>query len=178
MDLALPLLFVRLIVGLAIAAHGAQKLFGWFGGYGLAGTGGFLEQLGFKPGKLFAFAAGVAEGAGGLLIALGLLGPVGAALVISAMVVAIVTVHLRNGFFASSNGVELPLLYLLVAAIYGFTSYGALSLDGALGLGAVWTPALVWLFIGLGIVGGLLNLAVRRKAPAPPAAPEGLDPAV
>ena len=178
MDLALPLLFVRLIVGLAIAAHGAQKLFGWFGGYGLAGTGGFLEQLGFKPGKLFAFAAGVAEGAGGLLIALGLFGPVGAALVMSAMVVAIVTVHLRNGFFASSNGVELPLLYLLVAAIYGFTSYGALSLDGALGLGAVWTPALVWLFIGLGIVGGLLNLAVRRKAPAPPAAPEGLDPAV
>jgi putative oxidoreductase len=178
MDLALPLLFVRLIVGLAIAAHGAQKLFGWFGGYGLAGTGGFMEQLGFKPGKLFAIAAGLAEGLGGLLIAFGLFGPIGAALVISAMIVAIVTVHLRNGFFASSNGVELPLLYLLIAAIYGFGGYGALSLDGATALGTVWTPALVWLFIGLGVVGGLLNLAIRRKAPVAPAAPEGLDPAV
>jgi putative oxidoreductase len=178
MDLALPLLFVRLIVGLAMAAHGAQKLFGWFGGYGLAGTGGFLEQLGFKPGKAFAFAAGLAEGLGGLLIALGLFGPVGAALVISAMTVAIVTVHLRNGFFATTNGVELPLLYLLVAVIYGFSGYGALSVDAATGLAAIWTPTLVWVFVGLGIVGGLLNLAVRRKAPAIPAAPEGLDPAV
>ncbi|HEY0394988.1 MAG TPA: DoxX family membrane protein [Candidatus Elarobacter sp.] len=176
--MALPLLFVRLIVGLAMAAHGAQKLFGWFGGYGLAGTGGFLEQLGFKPGKAFAFAAGLAEGLGGLLIALGLFGPVGAALVISAMTVAIVTVHLRNGFFATTNGVELPLLYLLVAVIYGFSGYGALSVDAATGLAAIWTPTLVWVFVGLGIVGGLLNLAVRRKAPAIPAAPEGLDPAV
>jgi putative oxidoreductase len=178
MDLALPLLFIRLVIGLAMAAHGAQKLFGWFGGYGLAGTGGFLESLGFKPGKLFAFAAGLAEGLGGLLIALGLGGPVGAALVISAMVVAIVTVHLRNGFFATGNGVELPLLYLLVAAGYAFAGYGALSLDGALGLGGVWTPVLVWVFVALGVAGGVANLLVRRPAPAAPAAAEGLDPAV
>jgi putative oxidoreductase len=178
MDLALPLLFIRLIIGLAMAAHGAQKLFGWFGGYGIAGTGGFLESLGFKPGKVFAVAAGLAEGLGGLLIALGLGGPVGAALVISAMVVAIVTVHLRNGFFASGNGVELPLLYLLVAAAYAFAGYGAFSLDAVLGLGSVWTPVFVWIFVALGVAGGLANVAVRRQTPAAAAAPEGLDPAV
>ena len=178
MDLALPLLLVRLIVGLAFAAHGAQKLFGWFGGYGLAGTGGFLETLGFRPGRTFAAAAGVAELAGGLLLALGLLGPVGPALVISAMVVAIATVHLRNGFFATANGVELPLLYLLVAALYAFAGYGGLSLDAALGIAGVWTSWLVWLVVVLGFAAGLANLAVRRKAPVADAAPEGLDPAV
>ena len=71
MEIALPLLIVRLVVGLGFAAHGAQKLFGWFGGYGLAGTGGFFETVGFKPGKLFAGAAGVGEVLGGLLLALG-----------------------------------------------------------------------------------------------------------
>jgi putative oxidoreductase len=178
MDLALPLLFIRLVVGLAFAAHGAQKLFGWFGGYGLAGTGGFFESIGFRPGRLFAFAAGLSEFAGGLLIAAGLFGPVGAALAIATMVVAIVTVHLRNGFFAASNGVELPLLYLLVAAVYAFAGYGPLSLDAAFGIAGVWTPALVWGFVLLGIVGGVLNLAVRRKAAPAAAASEGLDPAV
>jgi putative oxidoreductase len=178
MELALPLLFVRLVIGLGFAAHGAQKLFGWFGGYGLAGTGGFLETLGFRPGRTFAAAAGVAELAGGLLLALGLLGPVGPALVISAMVVAIATVHLRNGFFATANGVELPLLYLLVAALYAFAGYGGLSLDAAVGIAGVWTSGLVWLVVILGFAAGLANLAVRRKAPVAEAAPEGLDPAV
>src|ERR1700694_4873962 len=103
MELALPLLLVRLIIGLGFAGHGAQKLFGWFGGYGIAGTGGFLEQLSFRPGATFALAAGLAEFLGGLLIALGLARPSGAMLVISAMVVAIVPVPPRNGFFAASN---------------------------------------------------------------------------
>jgi|SRR5437660_722210 len=179
MELALPLLFIRLVVGLAFAAHGAQKLFGWFGGYGLAGTGGFFESIGFKPGRLFALAAGLSELAGGLLIAAGLFGPVGAALAIATMVVAIVTVHLRNGFFAATNGIELPLLYLLVAAVYAFAGFGGLSLDAAFGIAGVWTPVLVWAFVALGFAGGLLNLAVRRKvAPAAPAPAERLDPAV
>jgi putative oxidoreductase len=178
MELALPLLFVRLVVGLAFAAHGAQKLFGWFGGYGIAGTGGFFETLGFRPGKLFAAAAGFSEFAGGLLIAAGLFGPVGAMFVIAAMLVAVVTVHLRNGFFAASNGIELPLLYLLIALTYAFGGYGVLSLDAALGIASVWTSGLIWGVVVLGFVGGLLNLAVRRKAPAAPAASEGLDPAV
>src|SRR5438552_1356039 len=100
------LLVARLALGLALAAHGAQKLFGWFGGYGIAGTGGFFEQIGFRPGRLFATAAGLSEFTGGLLTALGLLGPVGPALMASVMIVATASVHWRNGFFMSSQGIE------------------------------------------------------------------------
>src|SRR6185295_19805757 len=91
------LLVLRLVVGLAIAAHGSQKLFGWFGGHGLAGTGGFFEMLGFRPGRTFALAAGLTEFISGILIALGFLGPVGPALMLSVMIVAAVTVHWKNG---------------------------------------------------------------------------------
>ncbi len=178
MELALPLLLVRLIIGLGFAAHGTQKLFGWFGGYGLAGTGGFFETIGFKPGRFFAFAAGAAELLGGLLIALGLGGPVGPMFVISAMLVAIVAVHLRNGFFNQGNGVELPLLYLLIAVGYAFAGFGPLSLDAAVGWNAVWTPVIDWAVVVLGFVGGFANLAARRQPAPAPTAPEGLDPAV
>ena len=171
MDIALPLLIVRLAIGLGFAAHGAQKLFGWFGGYGLAGTGGFFESLGFKPGKLFAGAAGVTELLGGLLLALGLGGPIGSMLIISVMVVAILAIHLSSGFFAP-NGIELPLLYAAVGFTFAFVGFGAYSLDAVLGWTGVWTPTLAWLFVGLGIAGGLLNLAARRR-PAAAAAVEG-----
>jgi len=179
MELAFPLLLVRLVIGLAFAAHGAQKLFGWFGGYGLAGTAGFFESIGFRPGRFFALAAGFAELVGGLLIAVGLGGPIGPMFVIAAMLVAIVAVHLRNGFFVQNNGIEVPLLYLVVAVSYAFAGLGALSLDGALGVTGAWTPALDWAFVALGFIGGFANLALRRKTePAAPPAPEGLDPAV
>src|ERR1700676_5771118 len=103
MEIALPLLIVRLVVGLGFAAHGAQKLFGWFGGYGLAGTGGFFETVGFKPGKLFAGAAGAGELLGGLLLALGLGGPIGSVSVISVMLGAILPVSLGTGFLPSKR---------------------------------------------------------------------------
>src|SRR3982074_1691148 len=126
MEIALPLLIVRLVVGLGFAAHGAQKLFGWFGGYGLAGTGGFFESVGFKPGKLFAGAAGAAELLGGLLLALGLGGPIASMLIISVMAVAILAIHLKSGFF-SPNGIELPLLYSALAVTFAFVGFGAYS---------------------------------------------------
>src|SRR6185436_14398725 len=91
------LLIVRLVFGLLMAAHGSQKLFGWFGGYGLAGTAGFFEQLGFRPGKLFAGAAAGTEIVAGLLVAAGLLGPLGPALIVSVMIVAAATVHWKGG---------------------------------------------------------------------------------
>src|ERR1700694_2114691 len=112
----LGLLLIRLIFGLVMVAHGAQKLFGWFGGYGLAGTGGFFEALGFRPGRFFAATASLAEFLSGLLVALGVLGPVGPALMVSVMIVAAVSVHLKNGLFSMSNGIELPLLYGAAAA--------------------------------------------------------------
>ena len=120
-----------------------QKLFGWFGGYGLAGTGGFFESMGFRPGRFFAAAAGAGELAGGLLIAFGLGGPIGPMLVIAVMTVAILTVHISHGFFAGENGVEVPLLYATLAVFFAFAGYGAYSLDDALGWTVVWTPALI-----------------------------------
>jgi putative oxidoreductase len=157
------LLVGRAILGGLMAAHGSQKLLGWFGGYGLAGTGGFFESLGFRPGRLFAGAAAVSEVAGGLLIALGLLGPVGPALVLSVMIVAAVTVHLKQGLFASNNGIEVPLLYGAGAVALALTGYGAFSLDAALGLSGLWTSALVWTVLGLGAIGGFGMLVVRKQ---------------
>jgi len=110
MDIAL--LILRLVIGASMAAHGAQKLFGWFAGPGLTGVGAWFESIGFRPGVVFARLAGLAEVSGGLLFALGLLGPFPAALMLAVMVVAIVTVHSGHGFFASNNGIEVPVLYI------------------------------------------------------------------
>jgi putative oxidoreductase len=149
------ILLARIIVGPLMAAHGAQKLLGWFGGYGLAGTGGFFEALGFRPGKFYAALASTAEILSGVLLALGLFGPVGPALLISVMLVAAVSVHLQHGVFAQNNGIEVPLLYATAAAAIALTGPGAYSLDAALGLGEFWTTGVTLLVLGLGIVGGI-----------------------
>src|SRR5437588_6630075 len=107
--MATGLLLVRLVFGLLMAAHGSQKIFGWFGGYGLTGTGAFFEQLGFRPGRLFAAAAGWTEFIGGVLLAVGLGGPIGAALIVSVMIVALVSVHRGHGVVSASDGVGGPL---------------------------------------------------------------------
>jgi len=158
------LLLARLVFGLVMAAHGAQKLFGWFGGYGIAGTGNFFESIGFRPGRLFAALAGIGEFGGGLLLALGFLGPIGPALVLSVMIVAAVTLHLGKGLFAATNGIELPLLYSAASVALALTGPGLLSVDAAIGLTS--TPALALIAIAIGVVGAVVNLALRRN-PAP-----------
>ena len=158
------LLIARMVFGLLMAAHGSQKLFGWFGGYGLAGTAGFLEQLGFRPGRLFAATAAGTEIAAGLLVALGLLGPLGPALIVSVMIVAAATVHWQHGVFAQNNGIELPLLYGVVALTLALTGPGAYSVDALLGLS--WSEEVTWLALAFGAAGGLANLAIRRPVPA------------
>jgi putative oxidoreductase len=164
--MALGLLVIRIVAGLVMAAHGAQKVFGWFGGYGLAGTGKHLEGLGFRPGTAFAAAAGTSEIASGLLVTLGLLGPVGPGLMISVMIVAMLSVHAANGLFAMSNGIELPLLYTAVAVGLAFTGFGAYSLDALLSLSWLSNAATSGAVVLAGIAGGLLNMALRQRVPA------------
>ena len=164
--LDLGFLFARVLIGLLIAAHGAQKLFGWFGGHGLAGTAGFFERLGFRPGRLFALAAGLGEFTSGALIAVGLFGPVGPALMLAVMLVAAISVHWRNGLFATNNGIEMPLLYGIAAVRFALTGPGRHSLDSALGLHWTWTPRVIWIALAVGLVGGLLSLVMRRQPPA------------
>ena len=161
------LLLARLVIGPMMAAHGAQKLFGWFGGYGLTGTAGFFEGLGFRPGRLFAATAATTEIVSGVLVALGLLGPIGPALMVSVMVVAALTVHWPN-VFSQSNGIEVPLLYATAASSLALTGYGAYSLDAALGLSSLWTPALTWVALAVGVAGrpGKSGSAASRSSSA------------
>ncbi len=159
------LLVLRVVVGAVMAGHGAQKLFGWFGGHGIAGTGGYFDALGFRPGRTFAAAAAVSEVVGGLLVVLGFLGPIGPALLLATMIVAGVSVHWHNGLFAATNGIELPLLYAAAAAALALTGFGRYSLDAAFGLIPFWTPAVAWAGVAAGIIGGVANLAARRPAP-------------
>ncbi|HEY2644385.1 MAG TPA: DoxX family protein [Galbitalea sp.] len=159
----LGLLIVRFVVGLTLAAHGAQKLFGWFGGYGLDGTGQFMETLGFHPGRRHAALAGLTEAGGGVLLALGLLTPLGAALIASVMLVATITVHLKKGFFAASGGYEYNLVLAAAAVSLAFSGPGALSLDALLGYSFAGTLWGVGAMI-VAIVSALVQLAQRHSS--------------
>jgi len=161
--LSIGLLVVRVVIGFIMAAHGAQKLLGWWGGYGLRGTGQFFEQLGFQPGPAFAAAASVSEIVSGLLVAFGFLGPIGPALMISVMIVATMTVHWEHGLFAANNGIELPLLYGATAFGLALTGFGEYSVDALLGFAGRWSAGFTWIVLVLGVAGGFLNLALRRR---------------
>ena len=163
--LSIGLLVVRVVIGLIMAAHGAQKLLGWFGGHGLRGTGQFFVQLGFQPGPAFAAAASLSEIISGLLVALGFLGPIGPALMISVMIVAAMTVHWEHGLFAANNGIELPLLYGAAALGLALTGFGNYSVDALLGVAGRWSAPFTWIVLVLGVAGGFVNLALRRRPP-------------
>src|SRR5215218_5653449 len=131
MDLAL--LVLRVVVGVLFAGHGAQKLFGAFGGGGLDGTAEMFDNIGLRPGALAARAAGTAELLGGLLIALGLFTPFAAAALIGVMTAAVITVHAPNGIWNTNRGYEYNLV--MVAAVFALSGVGAgaWSLDDAFG---------------------------------------------
>ncbi|GAA5135187.1 DoxX family protein [Thalassotalea piscium] len=123
---ALPL---RIVAGILFTAHGAQKLFAWFGGYGLDGTGQWMESIGLTPGYFMALMAGSAEFFGGLLLIIGLLTRPASLVLAITMVVAIVTVHLDNGLFMSNNGYEFGLALLAMTVALLFQGGGKLSVD-------------------------------------------------
>jgi len=128
MSIALGLLIIRLVLGLTFIGHGVQKLFGWFGGYGLKGTGGWLDSIGVKPGVAAAFVIGLFEVVGGLLFVLGLWMPVAAALIIILMIGAIVTVHGKNGFWVTQNGIEYNVILIAISLALALIGPGAYSI--------------------------------------------------
>lgn len=125
-------LALRVPVGIIFAAHGAQKLFGWFGGYGLQGTGQWMASIGIEPGVLMAALAGGAEFFGGLALLLGLLVRPAAALLAFTMLVAIFGVHIGNGLFMSNNGIEFGLALLAATISLLLSGAGRASLDAGI----------------------------------------------
>lgn len=126
-------LVLRIPVGIIFAAHGAQKLFGWFGGHGLEGTGQFFASVGLNPGYLMALLAGLAEFFGGVALVAGLLVRPAAAALSFAMLIAIFAVHVGNGFFVDEGGYEYALALFAASLSLLFSGAGRLSVDRAIG---------------------------------------------
>ena len=131
---ALGLLILRLVIGVILAAHGAQKLFGWFGGPGMTGWTGAMNRMRIRPATPWAWMSALAEFLGGIGLALGLLFPLPSAAIAGSMLVAIIIVHLPKGFFVTKGGYEFNLAILGAVATLALTGPGAYSLDAALGI--------------------------------------------
>jgi putative oxidoreductase len=159
-------LLARVTIGLLFFGHGAQKLFGWFGGGGLEGTGQGFDSLGLRPGRRHALAAGTAEAGGGLLFAFGAATPLAAAALTSVMVTAIKTVHWEKGIWAAGGGYEYNLV--LLVAVFGLTENGpgSWSVDGALGKPR-WGTAWALAALAAGAVGSAAALATTESEPEP-----------
>jgi putative oxidoreductase len=168
MDLAL--LILRVVVGLYVAAHGAQKLFGWFNGPGLKGAEGFHGgMLGFRPASLWAYAVSLAEFGGGLLMAVGLLTPLGPIAIIAGQTVATIVVHWAKGPWNSEGGYEQTLTNIAVAAAVAFAGAGRFSLDRLFGISIP-----VWFSVAFAIVSLIAILVAlgTRKVAAPSTSPQ------
>jgi putative oxidoreductase len=161
------LLVFRGLFGLTFAAHGYNKM---FGGGGIAGTAGWFDSIGMKPGRLHAMAASLTEMGAGALMILGLLTPFAAAAMIGVMVVAAWTVHRSNGFFIVASGWEFTFVVGLMAFLVAGLGPGGYSLDAAIGLDeSLIGLAGVAIALILGIVAGVVQLAVFYRPPAPAA---------
>jgi putative oxidoreductase len=149
------LLLLRVVLGLTMSAHGAQKLFGWFGGPGIRGTAGMCTSLGYRSPFLMACGLALAEFGGGLSLATGLLTPLGALAVTVVMLNAVALVHWPKGFFNTNGGYELNLLIASAAIALVATGPGRLALDHAIG----WDDNITGLWWGLGVLGAAIVVA-------------------
>ncbi|MCW2960959.1 MAG: oxidoreductase [Thermoleophilia bacterium] len=165
-DVSLGLLLLRIVFGLAIAAHGAQKLFGWWDGPGIEGFAGWLGSMGVRSPRVAATMAGLSEFVGGLLLALGLAMPVAALLITAVMLTAIATVHWSSGFWSASGGYEYNLAIVAVAIAVATTGPGRYSLDRVFDVDgfAGWEWGLGALVLGAVIA--MVNVAGRDTSPS------------
>jgi putative oxidoreductase len=167
--IALGLLILRLVLGLTVAGHGAQKLFGWWGGSGMKGWTGAMTRMRIRPAVPWAWMSALAEFGGGLLVALGFLNPLGSFALAGSMLVAVILVHWPKGFWVGKGGYEYNLLILGAAAAIAIAGPGAYSLDGALG---IHLPEPVILIVGtLATVAGVA-VALATRAPAEATKPQ------
>jgi putative oxidoreductase len=170
MSFDVAILVLRLVAGGLLFGHGTQKLFGWFGGHGLAGTSAFFgSRLRLRPARLWTALAGLSEAGGGLLLATGFLSPLGSLGIIAAMLMAIILVHWPR-LWATEGGLEYPLVLLTVATAVAIAGPGAYSLDAVLGI-ALPAPSTFLVGLGLVLIGALVALATRTPAAVQPAAP-------
>lgn len=165
--IAAALLIFRLVVGLGLAAHGAQKVFSWFGSPGRTATAKAFESLGFRPGAFFAMSAGLGELAAGILTALGILGALGPALMVMVMIVA-GSVHLKNGFFSMQNGWELSGLYTASGLLLAFIGFGPYSLDNAIGFTMLYGEKVAAILVAAAIILAFVNVSLRRPVQTSP----------
>jgi putative oxidoreductase len=170
MSIAFGLLILRLVVGLTLAAHGAQKLFGWWGGPGMSNWTQAVRRLRIRPAQPWAWVSALSEFGGGLLLALGFLSPLGSLAIVGAMVVAIATVHLSKGFWVTKGGYEFNLAIIGGAAALAFTGPGAYSLESGLG---VHLPEPVALIVGtIALIIGVTVALVSRTQAEPVSKPQ------
>ncbi len=169
MAVDIGLLILRLVLGLLLAGHGAQKLFGWFGGHGMMGHTAMMGKLGLRPASMWAWVSALAEFLGGLAFALGLLTPLAAAALIGSMLVAIGKVHWPKGLWNMNGGFEFPLLIAAVAFVVGLIGPGIYSVDYALRLGLPepLTYILVLIVMLIGVAAALIVTPSRLERERP-----------
>jgi putative oxidoreductase len=159
------LLILRVVVGLLFIGHGTQKLFGWFGGGGLEGTSGFFGSLGYRSSRTMALVGGLTETVGGVFVLLGLLTPLGSAMIVGMMVSAIVSVHIDKGLWNSNGGIEFPLVLIASATAIAFGP-GRYAMDRALGFS--WDGKLSGvLALSVGLLVGVVVDVMMRSTAAP-----------
>lgn len=173
MQLGAP--FIRGVLGPLFVGHGAQKLFGWFGGHGIEGTGAFFESLGLRPGRRHALAAGVAETAGGALLMLGLLTPLATSALSATMITAVRTAHRDKGVWVTDGGYEYNLV--LITALAGLVDNGPgrPSLDDAL-LPRLKGPGWAAISLGAAVAGSYLATSERVNAAVSDSSEDGAGP--
>lgn len=162
--LNIGLLILRIVLGVIFLGHGSQKLFGFFGGSGLKGTTQWIGSMGLRPAWFWGWMASLSEFAGGLLLVLGFLSPLGSLGIIASMLVAIIQVHFPHGFWNTKGGIEFPLTNIAAALALAFTGPGAYSLDAALGI-TLPEPALLIVGLVAVILAIALSQVTRARAP-------------